>query len=86
MTARVGSALNYAAYVELGTPPHIIRVKTKRVLARYTGTKGGVEGFEFFGKEVHHPGSKAKPFLFPAAESERPRYTERIKKILSGPK
>jgi HK97 gp10 family phage protein len=83
--ARAGTDVNYAAYLEFGTPPHIIRIKTKKVLARYTGTSKGIEGFEFFGKEVHHPGSKAKPFLFPAAESERPRYIQRIEKILSGP-
>ena len=79
---KAGTGTNYAAYVEFGTPPHIIRVKHKRVLARYTGTSKGKEGYEIFGKEVHHPGSKAKPFLFPAAESERKNYESNILRIL----
>jgi hypothetical protein len=81
-SAKVGSEKKYAAYVEFGTPPHIIRVKNKKVLARYTGTSGGKEGFEIFGKEVHHPGSLAKPYLHPAVESERGRFEQRIKQAL----
>ena len=83
LNAQVGSPLNYAAYVEFGTPPHIIEVKRKKVLARYTGTSGGKEGFQIFGKRVNHPGSRAKPYLFPAVESERRKFNKRIEKAVS---
>lgn len=65
---------NYAAYVERGTPPHIIRPKNKKVLAwaadgsaRLSGavrTGGKVR----FAKRVRHPGTKAKPFMVPGAK------------------
>jgi hypothetical protein len=46
----------YAPFVELGTAPHIIMAKNARVLAN---TKTG----EIFGTVVHHPGTKANPFM-----------------------
>ena len=52
----IGARTNYAAYVELGTRPHLIRARAKKVLAnKRTG--------EVFGKVVHHPGTKAQHFL-----------------------
>lgn len=43
--------------VWIGTRPHDIEVKNKKVLAnKRTG--------QFFGKKVHHPGTKANPFLW----------------------
>jgi hypothetical protein len=41
-------------WCEFGTPPHIIRVKEKKVLS---------DGKVFFGKEVHHPGTRPNPFI-----------------------
>jgi len=46
----------YAVFVELGTRPHIIRVKNASVLA-------DVEEGKFFGPIVHHPGTKPNPFM-----------------------
>jgi hypothetical protein len=47
---------SYAPYVEFGTKPHIIRPVKARVLAnKATG--------QIFGTLVHHPGTKANPFL-----------------------
>jgi hypothetical protein len=46
----------YAAYVEFGTRPHIITAVNAKVLAnKKTG--------QIFGPVVHHPGTKANPFL-----------------------
>ncbi len=46
----------YSGYVEGGTRPHEIRPVVKKALAnKRTG--------EFFGKLVHHPGTKANPFF-----------------------
>lgn len=44
----------YAGYVIYGTRPHIIRVKTAKVLT---------DGKNFFGPVVHHPGTKPNNFL-----------------------
>lgn len=56
--------VNYAAAVHEGTRPHIIRISTKRVLAnKRTG--------QIFGKVVHHPGTKANPFLKNAVEQNQ---------------
>jgi len=47
---------SYAPFVEFGTAPHEIRPVNARVLAnKKTG--------EFFGTLVHHPGTKANPFM-----------------------
>jgi hypothetical protein len=65
---------NYAAFVELGTRPHVIRPKSKKVLrfaprgaGRLSGSprKGGAV---VFARRVHHPGTKAKPFMVPGAK------------------
>lgn len=46
----------YASYVEFGTAPHIIKaVNAKSLANKDTG--------QFFGPIVHHPGTKANPFL-----------------------
>lgn len=53
----------YAAYVELGTMPHVIRPKEKRALYW--------EGAPHPVGVVHHPGTKPQPFLRPALFTER---------------
>ena len=55
----------YAPYVEFGTAPHEIKPVNARVLAnKKTG--------EFFGTLVHHPGTKANPFLERIISSAQP--------------
>lgn len=70
-------------YLERGTKPHIIRPRTKRVLrfpAKGTGTTLGGrartgevsrlgKGAFVFAQIVHHPGTKAQPFLIPGAKA-----------------
>ncbi len=80
--ALVVAEANYAAYVELGTRPHIIRPRNKKSLrfpASGTSTTlggrartgevraKGNAAFVFTG-EVHHPGTRPHPFLVPAAK------------------
>jgi hypothetical protein len=48
----------YAIYVHEGTRPHEIRPNQRKVL---TGWQ--FEGAPVFAKRVHHPGTKARPFL-----------------------
>lgn len=73
--ARVEAGAAYAGYVERGTRPHEITPKARLALrfaaspagARLTGTprKGAAV---VFAKRVHHPGTKAEPFLLPGAQ------------------
>jgi hypothetical protein len=55
----------YAPYVELGTAPHIIEAKNARVLAN---AKTG----QIFGRTVHHPGTRANPFLERIIQASQP--------------
>ena len=67
----------YAAPVEFGSKPHVIVPRNKRMLAwpagdrRLSGrarTRGGKPtGPMVFAKKVNHPGTKAQPFVVPAA-------------------
>ena len=55
---------DYGGYVEFGTKPHVIRPKKP----------GGVlvfkmNGMTVYAKKVHHPGTKAQPFVRPAFEA-----------------
>lgn len=56
---------SYGGYMHDGTKPHDIKPRDKRAL-RWVGKSGFV-----FAKVVHHPGTKADPFLYEAAENER---------------
>lgn len=74
-TALTVATANYAAYVERGTRPHEITPRAAKALrwaaspagARLTGTprKGAAV---VFAKRVHHPGTKAYPFMIPGAK------------------
>lgn len=53
----IGSDVSYADMVHNGTPPHTIRPRNKQALRFRIG------GRIVFAKVVHHPGTKARPFL-----------------------
>lgn len=62
--------VGYAAAVEFGTRPHIIRPRRGKVLA-WGGPRTLAGGLRKggrptnFARLVHHPGTKAKPYLVP---------------------
>jgi len=58
--------VNYAAFVEFGTAPHMIFPKVKKAL-HWGGDDGPVV------KYVHHPGTKPNPFMERIAEEATPR-------------
>ena len=63
----------YAAPVEFGSKPHIIRPRNARVLAwggsrRLSGRLRSGSKPDHFAAFVHHPGSKAHPYLIPGAK------------------
>jgi ribosomal protein L13 len=61
-SAVIESKAKYSAYIDQGTRPHIIKARNAKVLAnRRTG--------QFFGKIVHHPGTKAQPYFTNAIKS-----------------
>jgi hypothetical protein len=69
LTARWYPKASYAPYVEFGTAPHIIRpVKARALANKETG--------QFFGTLVHHPGTRANPFLERIISAAQPDITE----------
>lgn len=63
-----------------GRPAHIIKPRNKMVL------RFPVNGEFVFAKKINHPGNKADPFLFRAAEKEEPvilsRFESTVEKVL----
>lgn len=76
----VAATAPYAAFVELGTKPHEITPNAKRALRwatssskgfRLTGRPSSAKGNQIgwqFATIVHHPGTRAHPYLLPAAK------------------
>jgi hypothetical protein len=56
LIARWYPRASYAPFVEFGTGPHEIKAVNKKVLAN-------VATGQVFGPVVHHPGTKANPFM-----------------------
>ena len=65
LMARWYPKATYAPFVEFGTAPHEIRPVNKRVLAN-------VKTGQIFGTLVHHPGTKANPFMERIVASAQP--------------
>jgi HK97 gp10 family phage protein len=59
----IGPDTEYAAYVEFGTKPHVIRPRNKKALSFYVG------GQRIVVTKVNHPGTKAQPYVRPAFEA-----------------
>lgn len=68
------SNVKYAPIVEKGSRAHIIKPKGKKALY----WKGASHPVKF----VRHPGTKAKPFLIPAFEAEKPKFIENLKEAI----
>ena len=68
------SNVKYAVIVEKGSKAHVIRPKNKKALY-WKGASHPV-------KQVNHPGSKAKPYLIPAFESEKDKFIENLKEAI----
>ena len=70
LEATVGPTVPYAMYVEYGTRPHEIRPVFASVL------RFEVEGKVVFTQVVHHPGTRAQPFVRETAEMTREKFPE----------
>ena len=62
--------MKYAPYVEFGTKPHVIRPKTKKMLAFRVGGK------MVFARKVNHPGTRAYNYMRDAFEESKPKVTK----------
>ena len=77
-----------AVYIEEGTKPHVILPKKGKYLVFKVGTAGSLktgkmtESKKIFARKVNHPGTRANPYMKPAADKEMPRFVSRIIKIL----
>ena len=63
----------HAHFIEFGTVAHFIKKKGEGVLSIFG---------KVFGKEIEHPGSKAKPFMRPAADAKASEVVQAIGKEL----
>jgi hypothetical protein len=63
----------YSGYLETGTAPHVITVKTAKVLT---------DGKTFFGKSVNHPGTAPQPYFRPAFDMHSQELVPNINKYL----
>jgi len=74
--SKIQVGANYGVFVERGTSAHVINAKNKPFLVFQIG------GQWIRKRSVMHPGTKAQPFLRPAAEKEFPQLLTRISNIL----
>lgn len=77
LQARWGPTVNYAAYVQFGTKPHVIQAKRAKVLATRASKATGwpivsSSGYAIFGTRVNHPGTKAQDFMGRILEKSTP--------------
>lgn len=83
ITGKVSVKRNYGIFVHKGTKPHLILPRTRKVLA-WRPKIGGKRGKGYvFSKLVHHPGTKANPFLMRAVKKEEPIFLNNIKQIFA---
>jgi hypothetical protein len=61
----------HALYVELGTPPHIIRPKNAKALHWKSAGK------DVFAKRVNHPGTRPNPFIRTTLMKDLPKIVEK---------
>jgi hypothetical protein len=64
LQADIGTDVDYGLFVEVGTKPHTIRSKGPWPLRNRRAGK-------VLGRVVHHPGTRAQPYLRPALDDIR---------------
>ena len=88
MTGEVISGASYSQAFEEGTRPHLIKIRKKKVLA---GPKRGAPAgwplisgdYAIYGTQVVHPGTKPRPFMYPAWRFGNRSFENLVKKALS---
>lgn len=72
----VGTNVNYAAAVEYGTAPHVIKPRNKKALY-WPGARHPVA-------QVNHPGTRAQPFMRPAVEMAEIFFRANLSQVRAG--
>jgi HK97 gp10 family phage protein len=62
----------YAVMLERGTRPHTIAMPSGKAM-KFVGSSG-----DAFRRTVHHPGTKAQPFMRPAADENHERIVDAV--------
>lgn len=89
VSIRIGSPQRYAAMVEFGSKPHIIKPVRRKSLFWYKYSTaqnplpGGAGATFTFADKVDHPGHKPQPFLKPAVKQVQPRLIQAIQRVLA---
>lgn len=78
-SAEVFAQAQYAAFVELGSQPHVIGPKDRKAL-RFPVAGGAGFGFA---KVINHPGSKPHPFFFADLDDRKQHMQERALSVLA---
>jgi hypothetical protein len=71
----IGPTVEYAKWVEGGTPAHLIQAVNKKCLANQ---KAGL----IFGRSVNHPGTQANPFMERIIKSAEPEINKTFDRAL----
>jgi HK97 gp10 family phage protein len=89
VTGQVIVKRNYGIFVHEGTRPHDIYPRNGKVLAwrsiisQSIKTKRNKYSNWVYASKVHHPGTKANPFLARAADKERPIYQQNLINLMN---
>lgn len=70
-----GPGAYIARFIEYGTSGHVVKIKSKKILAV---SKAG----EVFGREIKHPGVKAKPFIRPAYDTKKEAAVDTVASVI----
>lgn len=74
----IASQVEYAAHVETGTRPHVIRPKVPGGVLHFE-----VRGADVFARSVSHPGTAAQPYIGPSIDSAERRRVEFVRTALT---
>lgn len=74
--ARATVGVKYGEVLEKGSRPHLIKPKNGKMLVFTVGGK------KVFAKSVNHPGSKPRPYFYPAIESAKSNLNQLVAEVI----
>lgn len=77
VSGEVGTTRQITVYLHEGTKPHMIVPRSKRVLRWATGSQFA------FARRVHHPGTKADPFIYDALANNEAAIVRRFDDVIA---
>lgn len=73
----VKAGVDHAVFIEEGTKAHVIKAKNCAFL-RFMGRDGNL----VYTPQVHHPGTKANPFMSTALEDNKPIFIKKLEEVI----